>query len=210
MQLKAHKTHARRTRISVLAFTLTELMVAMAVFTVVIGGVIYAHITGLKMYEITRARLGASESARMTLGWLTSEVRGAQKVAVGMGSASTFTTIGTGTNQEGNALQIYKSDWNSTTKSNSYIRYYRDEATSTLIRIEGSNSTSKVVAEYITNAYVFAATDTSGVVLTGNDNNKVISVILQFYQLRYPQVHIGTNEFFDFFQIATYIARRSI
>ena len=42
-------------------YTLVELMVAMAIFTFVIGGVVYAHVAGIKMYEAVKIRLGASD-----------------------------------------------------------------------------------------------------------------------------------------------------
>lgn len=183
----------------------------MALFVIVIGGVMYAHITGLKFYEITRAKLGASESARITLGLLTSEVRGAQRVAIGTGSSSSFAEVGDGTNQQGNAIQIYRPDYNTNNNGNAFVRYYRDSSTARVYRQVGSNTQPQLIAEYVTNDIVFQATDYTGVtVLTDNDNNKVIDVKLQFYQLRYPQVAIGSNKFFEFFQITSRITRRSI
>ncbi len=194
-----------------LAFTLTELMVSMALMVIVMGGIIYSHINGLRFYEITRAKLGASESARITLGLLTSEIRSAQRVAIGTGSNTSFVEVGDGTNQQGNSIQVYRSDWHATTNSNSWIRYYRDNATSFVMRKPGPSANPQLVAEYVTNVIVFAATDHTGTnVLTENDNNEVIDVKLQFYQLRYPRVSIGTNQFFEFFQISSRVARRSI
>ncbi len=193
------------------AFTLTELMISMALFVIVSGGIIYAHINGLRFYEITRAKLGASESARISLGLLTSEVRGCQKVLVGTGSSSSFTPATSGSNQQGNAIQVYRPDWHATTNSNSWVRYYRDSATSFVYRKPGPSAGAQLIAEYVTNAIVFKATDHTGTtVLTELDNNSIVDVKFQFYQLRYPRVRIGTNQFFEFFQITTRIARRSI
>lgn len=193
------------------AFTLTELMVSMALFVIVSGGIIYSHINGLRFYEITRAKLGASESARISLGLLTSEIRGAQKVIIGTGSSSSFDPVTGGTNQQGNAIQVYRADWHATTNSNSWVRYYRDTTTSFVMRKPGPSAAPQLVAEYVTNAVVFTATDHTGTnVLTENDNNAIIDVKMQFYQLRYPQITIGTNQFFEFFQITSRIARRSI
>lgn len=186
-------------------------MVSMALFTVVIGGIVYSHINGLRFYEITRAKLGASESARISLGLLTSEIRSAQKVVVGNGGSSTFTAIPAGTNFQGNAIQVYRPDWHATTNSNSWIRYYRDSDTSFVYRKPGPTATPQLIAEYVTNAIVFRAVDATGTnVMTEDDNNAVIDVKLQFFQLRYPRVRIGTNQFFEFFQITSRIARRSI
>jgi len=89
------------------AFTLVELMVTMALFTVVIGGVIYSHITGLKMYELTKAKLGANDQTRTALGLLVGEVRSAHTLEIGNVSGATFTQVADGSPQEGAALQIY-------------------------------------------------------------------------------------------------------
>jgi hypothetical protein len=183
----------------------------MALLTLVMGGLVYSHINGLRMYEITRAKLGASESTRMSLANLNAEVRSSQRVAVGTGSNASFTEVGDGTNQQGNSIQIYRPDWHATLNSNSWVRYYRDSTTSSLMRKPGPNATPQVIAEYLTNTVVFTSTDYTGTnVLTSNDNNNVIGVQMQFYQLRYPNVAIGTNKFFEFFQITSRITRRSI
>lgn len=193
------------------AFTLTELMIAMTLLILVLGGMIYAHINGLRMYEITRAKLGASESTRMSLAYLNAEVRSSQKVAVGTGSNTSFTEVGDGTNQQGNAIQVYRPDWHATLNSNAWIRYYRDSDTSRLMRKPGPSAAPQMIAEAVTNAIVFTATDHTGTnILSNNDNNDVIGVQLQFYELRYPRVSIGTNKFFEFFQITSRITRRSI
>jgi prepilin-type N-terminal cleavage/methylation domain-containing protein len=194
-----------------LAFTLTELMISMALFVIVSGGIMYSHINGLRFYEITRAKLGASESARISLGLLTSEVRSAQKVQVGIGSNTAFTNSASGALHQGNAIQVYKTDWHATTNSNSWIRYYRDNTTSFVYRKPGPTAAPQLIAEYVTNAIVFRSTDHTGTnVMTEDDNNAILDVKLQFYQLRYPRVTIGTNQFFEFFQITSRIARRSI
>lgn len=204
-------THTVRRQHSRLAFTLTELMISMALFVIISGGIMYSHINGLRFYEITRAKLGASESARISLGLLTSEVRSAQKVQVGIGSNTTFTNSASGALHQGNALQVYKSDWHATTNSNSWVRYYRDNNTSFVYRKPGPTASPQLIAEYVTNAIVFRATDHTGTnVMTEDDYNAIIDVSLQFYQLRYPRVTIGTNQFFEFFQITSRIARRSI
>jgi hypothetical protein len=193
------------------AFTLTELMVSMALFTLVIGGVIYAHINGLRMYEITRAKLGASETTRMSLALLVSEVRSAQRIAIGAGSNTTFAEVGDGTNQQGNAIQIYRANYHAVNNSNAWVRYYRDTSTSMLMRKPGPSANPQMMAEYITNANVFYATDYTGTnLLSNNDNNAVIGVTLQFFNLRYPNVAIGTNKFFEYFQVTSRITRRSI
>jgi len=41
------------------AFTLTEMMIATSIYVMVIGGIVYANLIGMKMYELTKAKLGA-------------------------------------------------------------------------------------------------------------------------------------------------------
>lgn len=193
----------------VAAFTLVELLISLALFSMVITGVVYAHITGLKMFQLTQAKLGASDEARMALGTLITEVRSAQRVAIGTGNAGSFTELGDGVSQQGGAMQIYRSDYDAASNSNAYIRYYRDASTAQVYRKAGTLA-AEVAVENITNAAPFSAASRSGVVLTNNDNNQVISVVFQFYQIQYPVVSIGTNMYYDFFQLSAKIARRSI
>lgn len=187
------------------AFTLVELMVTMALFTVVIGGVIYSHITGLKMYELTKAKLGANDQTRTALGLLVGEVRSAHTLEIGHVSGSTFTQVADGSPQEGAALQIYP-----TTDTNVYILYYLDASDAKLKRMLSGSSAKDIVAENITNTVVFRAEDYAGTVLTENQNNRVIGVTLQFYQIQYPIVAIGEGQHYEFYQLNTRITRREL
>lgn len=187
------------------AFTLVELMVTMALFMVVIGGVIYSHITGLKMYELTKAKLGANDQTRTALGLLISEVRSAKSIEIGDVSGSTFTEVVDGSPQQGTALEIHP-----TTDTNIYIRYYLDGSDKKLKRVTSSSSTPDMVAENITNSVVFTSENFAGTVLTQSQNNRVLGVTLQFYQIQYPLVGIGEGQYFDFYQLTTRITRRAL
>ena len=200
------RTHiGRRVRTGADAFTLVELMVTMALFIVVIGGVIFSHITGLKMYEITKAKLGANDQTRTALGLLMSEVRSAKTIDIGVLSGATFTEIADGSPQQGTALQILP-----TTSTNTYIRYYLDTSDKKLKRTTSSVSTPDIIAENITNTVVFTSEDYAGTVLTQSQNNRVLGVTLQFYQIQYPIVRIGAGQYYDFYQLKTRITRRAL
>jgi prepilin-type N-terminal cleavage/methylation domain-containing protein len=192
------------------AFTLTELLVAITIFTMIIGGVVYAHITGLKMFEWVRIKIGASDDARKTMSLLVAEVRSSQDWEVGEGTASAFTPVMEGTDFEGNAVKVYRADWHATQNSNSFIIYYRDPATSNLLRREGGAGSPAVVAESLTNNVVFSATDYRGVVLTEKDANPVLAVSMEFYQIRYPIVAVGSNQHFEYYQMTTRVSKRSL
>lgn len=196
------------TRRGAQAWTLSELMIAMALLSMVMTGMIYAHIMGLKMYQISRTKLGADEQGRLTLNQMADEIRAAQRVAVGTGTPSSFVEMADGVSQVGNSILIYRSDYNATNNSNSLIRYFLNSSNQ-LIRLESNSlSGSDLVASSITNKDVFSAVDVAGNTFTVNDNNLVISVKLQFYEIRYPVVTIGSNQLFEFYQITTQVAPR--
>lgn len=192
------------------AFTLVELMIAITIFTLVIGGVVYAHLTGLKMFEWVRIKVGASDDARKTMSLLVGEVRSSQDWQAGEGTASSFTPAADGDDQEGNALKVFKAGWHATANSNAFVVYYRDASTANLMRREGAAGTPVVVAESLTNSVVFSATDHRGVVLTEKDANQVLAVQMEFYQIRYPIVYVGTNQHFEYFQMTARVTRRSL
>lgn len=194
---------ARRSRQG--AFTLAEIQVSMAVILLVIGGVISSHVFGLKLNEATRAKLSASDAARNALGKLVSDIRSAKSIQVGSGTFAAFTPIADGQSQQGSALRIYP-----TTNLTSYIVYFRDSSDSTLKRADTGATTPRKIAEYLTNSIVFTSESYSNVVLTDNQNNRVIGVNLQFYQIQYPVTTIGQGGYFDYYQVRTKITRRAL
>jgi hypothetical protein len=187
------------------AFTLPEFMVTMVIFIFVIGGVIASHIYGLKMFQLARSKLGASDEARRAVGMLTEEIRTAKTIKIGTGGLGSFVGIATGSAQRGNAIQIYP-----TSATNAFIRYFWDGSDRRLKRTTNGLNYASVVANAVSNTVVFAAEDHLGNTLTNNQNNRVIGLTLQFYQLQYPAVAIGSGGLYDFYQLRTRITRRSL
>ncbi len=192
-------------RSRLLAYTLTEIMVASALFSLVILGSIGANIFGLRLYGITKAKLGASDEAREAVSQLVNEVRGAKIVRVGNGSLNSFTSIPKGQPQAGNALQVFP-----TTNSTPFIRYYWDSTDTRFKRTTDGAGSSIVVANFITNQIVFRAEDHLGNVMTNGQNNRVINLKLEFYQIQYPIVNIGPGGLFDYYKLETRITRRAL
>lgn len=200
MRILANHQRARR------AFTLTEIMITMALMMIVMAGVIYGHVAGLKMYGLTRAKLGASDMARAAINNLVTEIRSAKRVRVGNGTATSFAGLAEGEAQRGNALLI-----NATLNTNQWVRYYVDPASTRLIRMDHSGASREIVAEFVSNQVVFAAEDYQGNVLTNYYNNRVVSLTLRFYQMQYPVTAIGTpGAYFDFYQLRTRVTRRTL
>ena len=185
--------------------TLVEFQVAFGIIMLVIGGVISSHVFGLKFNEATRAKLSASDAARHAINKLIGDIRSAKVIDVGSGNFSTFVPAANGSAQRGSALRLYPG-----TNTNSFVVYYLDAADTKLKRATNSTSTPLTVAEYLTNSVIFSSESHNGTVLTDNQNNRVIGVAMQFYQIRYPITSIGTNGYFDFYQVNTKITRRAL
>ncbi len=186
-------------------FTLSELMIAMTLFSLVVIAVVYSHLFGLRMFSITATKLSASTSAREALGKLRDDVRSGKLLYVGNGDSTGFTNIAGNGPREGNALQIYP-----TVDTNTYIRYYLDPTAQVLKRLESGSTQPVTIARYITNQVAFAAEDFAGNVLTTDQNNRVIHLNLQFYQWEFPVAQAGAGAYYDYYQLQTRITRRAI
>lgn len=192
-------SHARRLR----AATLVELLITASLLVVVLGGVVYSHLMGGKLMQFAAAKLGASDSARKAFGKLQDEIRASTTIRVGDGTANAFTAVTNGTAHQGRAIQIYP-----TTNQNWWIRYYYQTNTGELRRVTSSNATPQVIASFVTNAVIFAKEDYLGNTLTADSGNSAVNVRLQFYQLTYPVTKVGTNNYYEYFQLQSRITRR--
>ena len=74
----------RRSPGRVQGFTLTEVLIAMAVFGLVIGGILSAHVFGLRMLQVNQTKLTATEWSRNNFGKITGEIHGCNSVQVGI------------------------------------------------------------------------------------------------------------------------------
>jgi type II secretory pathway pseudopilin PulG len=188
------------------AFTLVEILITMVTTTMVLGAAMGAYMYGLKMVQFIQPKLSASDDARKAVSLLTEEVRTAFDVKVGNRRATTFEPIAPFTLQQGNALRIYPS-----TDTNQFIFYFWDVNDSTLKRTtSGTAASATVIATAVTNELVFAAEDCLGKVLDRNENNFVIAITLQFYQLQYPKVAVGPGQYYDWYQLQCRATKRTL
>jgi type II secretory pathway pseudopilin PulG len=187
------------------AMTLIEVTVSMAVFMLTLAGVIYAHLTGLKLNEIVKAKLGASDEARRAISKLVNEVRTSDYIRIGTGSVNSFTEAPPNTPQQGNALEIYPNR----TNTSIFTRYFWD--TERLKRTENGSATAVlVVANSINNQIVFTSENFDGTILTDKDDNRVIGLTLDFYALEYPSLPIGQGNYYDSYLLRTKMAKRAL
>src|SRR4051812_19872359 len=159
-----------RARLRARAFTLPELLIAIAVFAFVIAGVLAANLFGLRMFQITQNKLNASDGARKALGKMSDDIHNCKTVYIGNVSTSgVFTAISDGVTQSGAGLIIYP-----TTNTNSYIVYFLNASDKTFRRTTSVTNSTIVLAQSITNTVLFRAQDFRGNVLTNAQNNRVI------------------------------------
>jgi pilin/secretion family protein with methylation motif len=162
-----------------LAFTLTELMVSVAIFTLLVGGVVSANLYGLRMFQIEGTKLNASDEARKIVRVLVDEIHSCESFQIGTFTNGTFTGQPLGAPQIGPALIVYPT----TTNSNSFIMYFVNTADRKFRRATSVPGSTRILAQSVTNAAdLFRAQDYLGNVLTNIQNNTVLHLKLEFYQ----------------------------
>lgn len=188
------------------AMTLPEVMVTSAIFGLAMAGFLALQLFALRLNAISGAKLGASDEARDAVGRMVAEIRMAGVLRIGTGDESRFSEIPLGQPQQGNAVQIQPAKDN----TNDWIRYFWDETDNRLKRTINGSPAVSIVANSISNAMVFTSEDYQGRILSNNYNNRVIGVCMQFYQLEFPGVPIGSGHYYDFYQLRTKITRRAL
>jgi len=187
------------------AFTYAEIMTAMGLFSLIVIGVVYSQLFGMRMFNVTSTRVSASDNARKVLNGVRDDIRSGKILYVGNGGSAGFTNIALNGLRQGNALQICP-----TTDTNVFIRYYLDKTTHCLNRKASGSAQVQVLAPYLTNQIAFVAEDFAGHTLTNDQNNRVIKMVLDFYQWEFPVAQVGAGAFYDSYHLQTRVTRRTI
>jgi prepilin-type N-terminal cleavage/methylation domain-containing protein len=187
------------------AFTLPEIMIVMAVFSLLVIALITCQLFGMRLERVSETKFAATAAGRKALNQVRNEIRQGKVLMIGTGDDAVFTRIADNAPQVGNALQIYP-----TTNTASYIRYYLDAGDNSLKRVTSLNSQPEVVAGFITNHLIFQAEDFLGNVLTNEQNNRVIRLTMEFYRWEYPIATVGNGGMYDYYRLQTRITRRLI
>jgi len=185
------------------AFTLAELMIAMTIFLLVVGAVVATNFFGIRMVQVTQPKLEASAEVRRMMNLLVADITSAKIVRIGSGDLSSFTRVADGTVKQGNALQIYPS-----TDTNVFIRYFLDTTDQKLKRMTNGAASAVVIANALTNNLVFNGEDAFGNILTNNQNNMVVGLTLQYFQMEGSGTPIGPSNLFKSYQLRTRITHR--
>jgi len=180
-------------------YTLTETIVATAIFSIAMLAVLACQISGIRLNQFVQPKVENSRYARQTLGTLMEEVRSANSLQVGTGTVSSFVPAASSKPQAGNALRIF-----ATTNLSQYIYYYEDTNTSSLMKIPLGASTAIKVATAVTNGVLFSMEDFTGTFLTNSQNNAVMSILMQ---MRRDTTVSGIS---DSYQVRAKITRRNI
>src|SRR5450756_966231 len=103
-------------------FTLPEILIAMTILIMVVGGILSAHIFGLRMFQLNQTKLAATEWSRTTFRRIADEVRSGNEVQVGNINSTnqTFEGLLDGEPQQGTGLLIYPTT--DTTVSYTHLR----------------------------------------------------------------------------------------
>ena len=199
------KTGFAKASFSQRAVTLVEVLITMVTAVMVVGAIMGAYIYALRIVQFTKPKLTASDEARQVISLLTEEIRAARLIKIGTGGMTNFTEAGAFAPQIGSALQLYP-----TTNYNSFVRYFWDASDKKLKRTTNGMTSTYVLANSVSNEFVFRAEDHLGQPSTNNFNNRVIAMDLQFYQLQYPIVMVGPGQYYDFYQLRAKITRRTL
>ena len=208
MKLLPHiKPEAWTRRAAIAGFTMSEMMITMGIFTVIIGAMVGVQLFGLRVYTLAATKLTATTDGRETLNKIRDAIRSSKTIEVGTYSSGTFTSISNGFPQVGNCIRIYSSTNLFTTN---FLVIYQDPASNMVFSKIGSSGTTEVLAKYMTNYYCFWSEDCYGNTVTTNQNDLVIRMQMNFFQWEYPIGFVGTNaaNAYDYYFLRTTISRR--
>src|SRR5437016_5805686 len=176
--------------------TLVEMMVAVAVFSLVGMALVYSHICGLRFDQLVCSKLGACDRSRIGFDKLTTDIRASKIWSIRNGGSSGFTPCGNATNQIGIALQI-----SFTTDTNTYVRYYFDTNAAKLYRLESSSGVPSMLCDSLTNttgqSMSFRAEDYRGSNTSDLTFKYVIVTTREFCQYQYPLTKVGPNYYYN-------------
>ena len=184
-------------------FSIIEIQFAVAILILIIGAAASIQFFGLRMFTATRMTLESTDEARSFIGGVRDEIRSCTTVQVGKGDYQTFAEIPDDTPQVGNALQIFPK-----TNANIYTIYFHD-TDNTLKRWSTDTRRLTTICEHVTNRLVFAAQDYRGVVLTNNENNRVIEITLKFLQ-EHTKNAAQKGGLHNYYQAQTKVTRRKV
>jgi hypothetical protein len=189
--------------------TLIEIMFAVTIMTMLIIGIMSAHLLGLREDQWVESKAGASDSSRKVLQQLPRDIKSSKTWFIGNMTSGTNFVIATNSAQ-GTALQLFES-----TNGSRYILYYFDLSNSNnndvhLMRNATNTVWSPVLlasnlVDWLGAGYTFKVEDFNGNMATNAGTSKgykqVIHTMLQYCLFQYPLTPVGTNGIYDYYKI---------
>jgi prepilin-type N-terminal cleavage/methylation domain-containing protein len=159
---------------TVRAFTLTEIMVTMAVFALVVIAMVSLQIFGFKLNSLTSNKLVTTGNSLKALDQIQNQIRGTPN-PVFIGNFNTgnnkFTAIANGQQAIGNAVQISNG-------STSVLTFYLNTNTHILYEL---GSVTNALAHAVTNSQPFEAEDCFGNTnVVGSSGHYTVKMTLQY------------------------------
>jgi type II secretory pathway pseudopilin PulG len=192
-------SNGRRSSVLNQGFSLLELLVAFAIFMLLVTGIIAANLFGLRMFQLNVNKLTATNWGRQTIESLTDQIHACSSVQIGNYDSVGFTGLLDGETQQGNALIIYP-----TANPTNFFMYYINLGNQTFLRTDQAGNTLKL-ADSVTNTIPFSAQNFSGMVLTNTGQpNQVIHLALEFYR---PESFLQRA---DYFKLETSVIQRVV
>jgi hypothetical protein len=184
------------------AFTLTDLLFSSTFLCTGMAAIMWCHVMGLKLHELVDTQLSAAAHERKVWDYLVTDLENAQRIQIGSFQQNSFTSIPSGSLQQGSALQVYPI----LSETNQYIRYFLDNGY--LKRYVSSNNSLSVLSTYIKTTKPFQAESSVGTVLTNQEALFVVSVGLSFSQFQESGSLINSTNRFRSYDLSTKVAFR--
>jgi hypothetical protein len=205
-------THPRGVRCparSSAGWTLVEFLISSYLMVVmVLLGLFAVHLMGMREMRLLESKAGASDSARRNISQLKNDIYGAKGWQIGNWNGSTFANIGTGTNQQGNALIIYPLviQSNQIVDTSKYLLYYFDASevasyNGRLWYLNSTNGVNRISVSNLIPPLYFTAEDYQGDTQSVRTYKSVIHATFQYSQFQYPLTQVSSNSIFDNYRI---------
>src|ERR1017187_186038 len=110
------------------AFTLVEMLVAVAIFSTVVTTMVAVQVFGLRVYTLAATKLSATAGGRKAMNQIRDQIREAKTLNVGNCNSTpgSFNSLGLTNYQVGNALEIFP-----TNNPNNYTIFYLNTTAAT-------------------------------------------------------------------------------
>jgi type II secretory pathway pseudopilin PulG len=209
------KIRRRDRRLS--GMTLVEVMIAFTLMLLVLAAIVAANLIGLSENAYMSSKAGASNTSRMAVNTMLSDIRTAKGYEIGNLVGSDITSINPVTSGtiQGVAVRLFpiliSTSTNLSIDYTKYIQYSyaasvlaSNSITPTndcLWRYVSTSGTETIVASNLINVAGFLSENYTGVNQLCPTYKGIVHTTLQFCEFQYPLTKVGSNYLFDYYRI---------